>query len=184
MPVGNRRAAGRARLYAVGAGLGHESALCARLARFMPADLLLDAFVPRKEKWFKRGGSWSLQAKPMWPGYALVSTPDPEALDGLMLRMSSPRRLAGGAGRGFAPLDGAVESWFTSCMDASHVAYEIDGSLRAVSGPLAGREASILKYERHKRAALVALTPAGAQGPCEALALDVPPAPEGVSAWL
>ena len=190
MPAAGRRAAGGARLYAVGAGLGHEFALCSRLRRLMPAELLLDAFAPKKEKWFKRGGAWSLQAKPMWPGYLLVSTPDPEALDGLMLRMSSPRRLAGGAAGGFAPLDGAVGSWLLSCMDASHVvrgsvAYVVGGSLRVASGPLVGREPSILRYDRHKRTALVALTPAGASCPCEALALDVPSVPaDGVPAWL
>ncbi len=189
-PLGRGCAGRKARLYAVNAGLDRESALCARLARLMPADLLLDAFVPKKEKWFKRGGSWSLQAKPMWPGYLLVSTPDPEALDGLMLRMSSPRRLAGEVGRGFAPLDGAVESWLLACMDASHVVrgsvgYLVGGSLRVASGPLAGREPSVLRYDRHKRTALVALTPMGAQGPCETLALDVPSAPsEGVPACL
>ena len=190
VPVGRGRAGGKVRFYAVGAGLGREDALCARLGRLMPPDLLLEAFVPKKEKWFKRGGAWSLQAKPMWPGYALVSTADPAALDGLMLHMSSPCRLAGEVGRGYAPLDGAVGSWLLSCMDASHVVrgsvgYLIDGSLRVVSGPLAGREPSVLRYDRHKRTALVAVTPMGAQGPCETLALDVPPAPsEGVPAWL
>ncbi len=189
-PLGRGCAGRKARLYAVNAGLGHESALCARLARLMPADLLLDAFVPKKEKWFKRGGSWSLQAKPMWPGYLLVSTPDAVSLNDLMLHMSSPRRLAGESGRGFAPLDGAVEAWLLSCMDASHtvrgsVGHLVGGSLRVASGPLVGREGSILKFDRHKRTALVALTPMGAQGPCETLALDVPSVPaEGVPACL
>ena len=190
MPVGRRCPRGRARLYAVDAGLGREGALVSRLGLLIPPGLLLDAFVPRKEKWFKRGGVWSLQAKPIWPGYLLVSSADAVALNDCMLHMSSPCRLAGEVGRGYAPLDEAVESWLLSSMDASHtvrgsVACLAGGSLRVTSGPLVGREASILKYDRHKRTALVALTPAGAQGPCEMLALDVPPAPvEREGAWL
>ena len=58
---------------------GRETAVAEALRRTLPPSVLADAFVPRKERWLRRGGAWSLQTVPMYPGYLVAVTKDAEA---------------------------------------------------------------------------------------------------------
>lgn len=156
MPLGRCMPAGRLRWHVVRAPEGREQAACDRIARLLPDALADEAFVPRRERFMKHDGSWSLKAAPMWRGYALVSTRDPEALAKALGRAGVQAGLVGLTAEGWAPLAPEFQEWLASVMDGAHVARASVGHIDAEGlhvdfGPLAGRERSIAKVDRHRR---------------------------------
>ncbi len=179
LPLGRRSPRGRLRWYLARVPEGRESATCARLRRILPAEVLEDAFELRKERWFRRGGVWSLQSVPAWSGYVFLASRDAAALDRALLSLSFPVRLAGGDGaHAFAPLSEGARGWLESAMDPSHVlrnstAEIVGGELHVLSGPLVGREALVRRVDRHRRVCLVSVPDArGAFS--QSMPLDVP----------
>lgn len=149
-----------------------------KVKRIVPRDLLDDAFVVSKERWSKRAGAWSKSVVLMWPGCFLAATGDAAALDKALAGLSFRVRVAGSGERAYQPLAAGAQAWLASAMDASRVVRGsvgevVGGELRVTSGPLAGREDRILRWDRRKRWALVDLDRDGG-GSVESLALDVP----------
>lgn len=156
MPLGRCVPAGRLRWHILRAPEGSEQTLCDRLVRLLPAGSFDDVFVPRRERFIKRGGSWSLRSVPMWRGYCVATTRDSDALAKALKRMGAQGVLVGGAAEGWAPLEAALQVWLASVMDAGHVIRasvgRIDGDgLHVVFGPLVGQERRVVKVDRHHR---------------------------------
>lgn len=178
LPAGRRSPRGRLRWYLAQVPEGREAQTCEKVRRILPPEVLDDAFALRKERWFKRGGAWSLQSVPVYPGYVFLASRDACALDRALSGLSFPVRLTGTEGRSWAPLAEGARAWFSSCMDAEHTlrnstAEIIDGELRVLAGPLVGCEASIVKVDRHKRVCLVDVADADG-GFVEPMPIDVP----------
>ena len=179
--AGRRSPRGVSRWYAVRVPEGREAATAARLRAVVPAALMPDVFSITKERWFKRGGEWSLQAKPLFPGWLVAETPDPRALAAELARLSFPADLATGDGRTYLPMSKEAQAFYESHMDAGRCLRNSVGSvegrdLRICSGPLAGREAEVLSWDRRRRFCLVAAGE-GAGAFTESMPLDIPPAP-------
>ncbi|ROT89263.1 hypothetical protein DMP12_10015 [Gordonibacter urolithinfaciens] len=157
---------------------GREQATCEKIRKIVPSDLLADAFVLRKERWFKRAGVWSLNLVQMYHEYFFVATGDVTALDRELSRLSFPARIASESGRGFLPLAFEAQEWFEASMDADHVlrssmAHIVEGELRVLAGPLMGQERRVRKIDRHRRRCLVDVCDADG-GFVEQMPLDVP----------
>lgn len=178
--AGRRSPKGVVRWYAVRVPEGREATTAAKLRALIPADLMSDAFQITKERWFKRAGSWSLQAKPLFPGWVIVATDDARALDQALRGLTLNVRLASGDGRTFIPMDKSAQAFYEGAMDAGHCLRNSVGllganGLRVVEGPLTGREADVSRFDRHRRFCLVN----GGGGPepfCESMPLDIPEA--------
>lgn len=178
LPCGRRSPRGKLRWYLVHVPEGRESSTCEKVRRIMPPDLLEDAFVMYKERWFKRDGAWSLQPVQMYREYFFVATRDAEALDSELSRLTFPARVCGADGHAYVPLDTKVQRWFEDAMDADHVlrnsvAVIVDGELRVQEGPLVGQESRVTKVDRHRRRCMVSVCEAGG-GFAEQMPIDVP----------
>ena len=177
-PQGRRSPRGRVRWYPVHVPDGREDALCERVRQLIDPELLEDAFVPYKERWFKRSGVWQLEPVRMYREYIFVATHDVRALDKALARLSSPLSVCGTEDRAYAPLADDAMAWLAQVMDARHVvcgsvAVIEDGVLRVTQGPLVGQEARICEVDRHHRRCTVRISDADG-GFTEQLALEVP----------
>lgn len=169
---------GRPRWFLVRAPEGREAATCERVRSIVPRDLAEDAFVARKERWFKRGGAWRLEPVQMHEGYFFVASRDGRALARELSRLSFPVEMAGASGADPAPLPAEAQSWLEAAMDSGHVlrnsiAVIEGGQLRVQSGPLVGQERRVTKVDRHHRCCTVRV--GGADGGFdELLPMEVP----------
>ena len=175
--AGRRSPKGVARWYAVRVPEGREAATADRLRAVVSPDLMPRVFQVTKERWFRRGGEWSLQAKPLFPGWLVAETADPRALSKEIAGLSFPAELATGDGRTYIPMAREAQAFYEAHMDEAcclrnSVGHVDGGSLRIVSGPLAGREPEVLSWDRHRR---FCLARAGAF--TESMPLDLPPRP-------
>lgn len=160
LPAGRRVSRGNLRWYLANVPEGREQALCDNVIKLIDPSVLADAFVPRKERWFKRRGSWSLQQVVMYPGYLFIATADVRALDQALAKLTLPVQIVGSDTHAWTPLAPEAQAWFEASMDADHVirssmAQIIDGSLHVQSGPLAGQEGHLFKVDRHQRRCLL-----------------------------
>ena len=177
-PRGRRSPKGILRWYLVPTPEGMEYPMAEKVKQLVPRDLLGDAFVVSKERWSKRAGAWSKSVVPMWPGCFLAATRDAAALDKVLAGLSFRVRVAGSGERAYQPMAAGAQEFLERAMDAGRVVRgsvgEVSGGeLRVTSGPLAGQEGRILRWDRRKRWALVDVGSAEG-GSVEALALDVP----------
>ena len=154
--MGRRSPRGRERWYLLRMPEGREASLCTELKRLLPASVLADAFVLRKERWMKRGGVWFLEPVNMYRGYAFAVSPDAAGLAKSLARLTLPVELVGTEAHSWAPLADEAAAWYAAAMDASHVirsstAVIVGGALHVQSGPLVGQEERISKVDRHRR---------------------------------
>lgn len=141
------------------------------LRRALPESVLADAFVPRKERWLRRGGAWSLQTVPMYPGYLVAVTKDAEAFARAAWKASFKVEPTG-------RLDGE-RRWIEANADAAHVVRGSEGvmdgdKLLVTSGPLVGQEDRILKVDCCERACTVLLCCKDGRAVTELFALRIP----------
>lgn len=174
LPLGRRVPSGRLRWYFVSVPEGREQAACGRLVRLLPEGLAEEAFVPKRERYVKKDGAWSLRALPMWRGYAVVATREARSLAKALSGLGVPVGPVDASGAGWAPLADEARAWLASVMDGAHVVrasvgYIDDAGLHVAFGPLAGFERSVAKVDRHRRQCWVRVC--GALVP---LALEVP----------
>ncbi len=156
LPMGRRTPRGRERWYLLRMPEGREASLCTELKRLLPASVLTDAFVLRKERWMKRGGTWFLEPVNMYRGYVFAISSDAAGLAKSLARLTLPVELVGTEARSWAPLADEAAAWYAAAMDGSHVirsstAVIVDGELHVQSGPLVGQESRISKVDRHRR---------------------------------
>lgn len=152
--------------------------MCRKLRALIGPDLLDDAFVMHKERWFKQGGAWSTRRIQMFKGYFFVATRDVAGLQKALSALSFPVRIAGSEAHAAAPLDLRAQAWFEGAMDGdrtlkSSTAVIVDGVLHVQTGPLVGQESRVRKIDRHRRSCVVDVCP-GEDGFSELMPIDVP----------
>ena len=180
--LGKMRAAGslrgRARWYLVRVPEGREASTCEEVRSVVAPELLDDAFVMRKERWFKRGGAWHLESAPMYRGYFVAVSRDGRALARSVLRLSFPAEVACARGLRPTPLSADAQAWLEAALDGERVlrnstAVITNGRLHVQSGPLVGQESRVSKIDRHRRRCAVRVSDGGS-GFTELVPLDVP----------
>ncbi len=178
LPMGRRSPRGTLRWYFVSAPEGREAQTCDRVRAIVDSALIEDAFVPRKEHWFKHGSTWKLQQLTLFKGYFVIATKNARALQKALEGLSFPVRLAGKMDRGYMPMTDDVQDFLATNMDASHVIRNSTGEivgdrLHVLAGPLAGQESRVRRVNRHMRRATVRVSDGGDDF-LQVLALSVP----------
>lgn len=118
-------------------------------------DLVLRCIFPRAERLRKQQGIWFVAESPLLPGYVLAETPNPEALATALRKGATPVACFVGT---LLPeerelLESIMEPSGLVRLSRGHIENE---RLLVHAGPLFGREASVLRIDRHRRTALVA----------------------------
>lgn len=136
---------------------GHERTMAHRIQRVCGAEAVAEAFVVKRELPFRTGGSWEVRTDVLFPGYVLVSTPNPELLKTQLNVLTEFHHLVC---MGDAPVTLTSEEYElldtlggARRMVTASVGEIVKGTLRVISGPLVSHEHLISKIDRHKRIA-------------------------------
>lgn len=160
LPLGRRVPRGRLRWYLVSCPEGHEVANCAKVRQIIPAPILEDAFVPRKENTFKRHGEWKIEVIDFFRGYFIAVTGDAPALSRALSRLGFPARMVGAVGCGWQPVSEDAQRLLEQTMDEGHVVRLswgeiVSDELRVDRGPLVGKEGRVSTFNRRRSWAYV-----------------------------
>lgn len=160
LPLGRRSPRGRLRWYLVACPEGQEAATCEKIRHIIPADVLKDTFVPRKENSFKLHGEWRTEVIDFFKGYFVAVTDDAPALSRALTKLSFPARMVGAVGRGYQPISEDAQRLLEQTMDGNHVVRLSWGEivadqLRVERGPLVGKESRVSRYNRRRAWAFV-----------------------------
>lgn len=160
LPLGRRSPRGKLRWYLVSCPEGKEAATCAKVRQIIPADILEDAFVLRKENQFKRHGEWKTEVVDFFKGYFVVATKDAPALSRALAKLTFPAHMVGAVGRGYQPMSEDAQYLLEQTMDKNHVVRLSWGEivsdvLHVQGGPLVGYEDRVAKFNRRRAWAFV-----------------------------
>ncbi len=160
LPLGRRSPRGQLRWYLVRCHEGREQDTCARVRQIVPAELLQDAFVPRKERQRKYHGQWQTDVVPFFAGHFVVATTDAPALSRALAQLSFGVQMVGAVGRGYQPISRDAQRVLTEAMDQSHVVRlswgeVVEDKLHVQGGPLVGKEDRVARFVRRKSFASV-----------------------------
>ena len=145
---------------------GREQSTCNKVRKTIPANVLEDAFVMRRERVRKFHGAWETDTVPMFKDYFFVVTRDVNALDRALARLSFPAAVCKGEDHFYAPMAEEARAWYERMMDDTHTirtstAVYAQGELRILTGPMVGQEARIIKVIRRKSMCQVAVGEGG-----------------------
>lgn len=139
-----------------------EAARALELREGRGEQILSELFWPRFATQRKSGGEWRRVERPLIPGYVIAATSEPSALARALRLAASPMRVLtfGGA---YVPLLAEERAWIESYTGRGErvvpmsVAYKEGDTLVVASGPLKGREATIVRTVRSKNLAHIEL---------------------------
>ena len=160
LPLGRRSPReGCAGTWCAATRAGRRSA-CAKVRQIVPAELLEDAFVPRKERQRKYHGQWQTDVVPFFAGHFVVATTDAPALSRALAQLSFGVQMVGAVGRGYQPISRDAQRVLTEAMDQSHVVRlswgeVVEDKLHVQGGPLVGKEDRVARFVRRKSFASV-----------------------------
>lgn len=117
------------------------------------------AFVPLFEYKRKNQGVWNIFHEVMFPGYVFVVTDDPEAMRIKLRSLPEFAKLIRVDGE-YIPITGDEEIYLRKLCGDDMIARMSEGIIEGdkiwvTEGPLIGREASVVKIDRHKRIAYI-----------------------------
>ncbi len=140
---------------------GQEKATLEVVRGLIDENVLAEAFIPQREVMRHQAGEWIKTREILFPGYLFVDAANPERLFGELSRVPTFTRLLGTDG-GFVPLSDEEVGLIRALTGDNHVAevsegVEEGGSVRILNGPLRDLDATIVKIDRHKRAAFASM---------------------------
>lgn len=157
--------------YVIQTTTGQEEELMLFMRSILEKKVCKKCFIITAE-WLKRlGGEWQIQVRPLFPGYVFVETGVPEEL---FLRLKSvPKfsRLLGGGRCEFVPLK-TEEEKFLRLLIGGNTEYRVnlttvatseDGHVIAIDGVLKYFEKNIIRWNLHKRYAVVGVRMLGVE---------------------
>lgn len=150
----------RPHVYVVQVVGGREENAREGIAREM-GDAAQDCFTPRCDLSKKVHGIWKPVRSLLFPGYVFVETSSPQRLLKVLPNVHGFTRLLGVNGDSYRSLTSDEVAWLdavtsgeTHAMGMSQAVQEGD-RIVVTNGPLRGREAQIIKVDRHKRLAWI-----------------------------
>lgn len=138
--------------------IGGRERTGAELLRKHAGDVVEECFLPTFELMRRKDGEWRKVRELLFPGYLFVKTADPERLAARLRRVPVFMRILGND-NSFTPLAPDEVAWLEAfTMAKTHVVEMSRGVIEGdavivTDGPLKGREALIIKIDRHKRLA-------------------------------
>ncbi len=148
-----------------------EEEMMNRIKRSIDNDLVSDIFIVKRKRLRKKDGKWKEYEEKMFPGYIFVETEKPKKLASEIRRVDGFKRLVGMGditNMNYIPLSIDEENMINNLIgkekktiDISKISIDEGKSVKIISGPLVGYEGKVLKYDLHKRVALVSIPFAG-----------------------
>ena len=126
------------------------------------APIVEELFVPKTRVGVKRGGKWLPGEEVLLPGYLIAVTADPSALAHALRRVRGFARVVS-QDNAFVPLPEESVRWLEAQTQRGSAVVEMSegyvegGVLHVTSGPLVGREASVVKVNHRKKVAYLEL---------------------------
>lgn len=138
---------------------GEEFKTLQLVKTIVASELLEDAYIPVVEQYRKYHGEWRVVKEILFPGYLFVVSDRIAELYFALKRVPRFTRLLGADKEFLWPLSEEEVAFLQSfCANKSHtvdlsLGYIVGDKVTITSGPLVGKEASIIKIDRHKRIA-------------------------------
>ena len=144
--------------YVIAVTRGHEEAMASLLSRVVPHEVLSECFFPQYATEDKYRGRWVSSVKPLFPGYLIAVTDDPEALMVALGRVQEYGRVLS-MGELPVPLAAEEVELIGGLSERGHRVVPMSHAVKEgervviVDGPLLGREGLISSINRHRSTA-------------------------------
>lgn len=147
-----------------------ENEMMKNIKDYVSASLIKDIFVPLRKRMKKVDSKWVEYEERCFPGYIFVETDYPKELNAELRKIEKFSLLVGfgkGSARYFMPLSDEEEVFINrligknNVIDLSKVTIEEGKVVKIIDGPLMGFEGTIIKYNLHKRVAIIEIDFAG-----------------------
>lgn len=144
-----------------------ENALMNQIKNNFDSSLVSDVFIPIKERMKKINGKWVKTEEKFFPGYIFVETSKPKEVAKQLRKIEGFTRLVGFGDVGkinYVPLSKKDEEMINSLLarknkesivKLSKIYIDEGKKVKIMDGPLLGFEGTLIKYNLHKRTALV-----------------------------
>jgi transcriptional antiterminator NusG len=147
--------------YVVQSAEEQENTAIEKCRKALSPDAAVSVFSPKYEYMRRYQGDWHIKEGVLFPGYIFMESDTPAKLEEQLGHISSlvtPVRIGGG----FYPIRREEEEFLRSMMDETYcirysLGYLVDGKLIVESGPLRGKDHCVIKIDRHRRIADIAL---------------------------
>ena len=149
---------------------GKESSIVNILNRKISKDIILECFVPIRERLKKYNGKWQKVQERYFPGYIFIDTNNPKLLFNELKKIGEFTKILGRqVDNNFLSLSKDESDLIDSLMgkennritDISLIDIKEGNKIEVVEGPLVGFEGRILKVNLHKRTVSVLLDMCG-----------------------
>lgn len=147
-----------------------ENEMMKTIKDYVPSSLIKDIFVPLRKRMKKVDSKWIEYDERCFPGYIFVETDLPKELSVELKKIEKFSMLVGfgkGASRYFMPLSEEEEVMINrligknNVIDLSRITIEEGKVIKIIDGPLMGFEGTLIKYNLHKRVAIIEIDFAG-----------------------
>ena len=165
---------------------GREDAMAELIGRVVPADEMSECFSPKYATEAKIRGCWVPVVRELFPGYLVVDTDDPLAVEQRLLKLEEFARVLR-QGDTFMPLEEAEVELIGGFTERGRRTVPMSRAVKqgervvVTEGPLVGREALIKSVNRHKSCATLELDFCGRKMTTR-VGLAIVSAPEEVAA--
>lgn len=158
---------------------GEENKLLDRIGVHINKKTFTDIFVPIRKREKKVEGKWTLVEERWFPGYIFVETNTPKDFVAELNKLEGFKRLVGYRNVreekiSYIPLSPWEEMYLNKLLrrdavnksktvDLSKVIIEPGKQVKVIDGPLYGLDATMVKYDLHKRVAVISFEMFGQQ---------------------
>ncbi len=159
-----------------------EEEMMSKIKRSLDNKIISDIFIVKRKRLRKKDGNWKEYEEKLFPGYIFVETEDPKKIASEIRNIDGFKKLVGMGEIGhmnYIPLTLDEENMINDLIGKekktigiSTISIEEGKSVKIISGPLVGYEGKVLKYDLHKRVALVSIPFAGRETTIQ-LGIDV-----------
>lgn len=144
-----------------------ENEMMNSIKRIVDEIYISDIFIPTRVRMKKAKGSWQKYQERWFPGYIFVETNKPKELARELRKVDGFTKLVGFGNIGnitYTPLSKKDENLINRLMNRenkesvislSKIEIDEGKKIRVIDGPLLGFEGTVIKYNFHKRTALV-----------------------------
>ncbi|MCQ2799757.1 MAG: hypothetical protein MJ228_03205 [Bacilli bacterium] len=157
--------------YVIHTMTGEENKLLDRIGVYVNKNTFTDIFVPVRKREKKINGEWTLYEERWFPGYVFVETTTPREFVAELSKLEGYKRLVGYRNErlekiSYIPLSPWEEKYLdkllrrdsvnkSKTVDITKIAIEEGKQIKVIDGPLFGLDATIVKYDLHKRVAVI-----------------------------
>lgn len=147
--------------YVMQTATGKEEELAGIIHKTVPGSLYTDCFVAYYERIWRRQQQCIVHTQRLFPGYVFIDTYSPKGLFLELKHIPIMAKLLSDGEYGFIPLAGEEEAFLRAVFKGgrtvklSYVETDGHGQVLRVTGPLAGFQGRVVKYQFKKRYAVI-----------------------------